>query len=230
MSRSDKSGRLEGRSGPAPGSPACEAMAVSLFRARHAAQGRSGAGDSDGELVSRAQAGSREAFEELVRRHADHLYAVVRHLCASVEEAEDVTQESFLRAWRGIGSFRQSSRFFTWLYRIGINEAKRRREHQPPAATAVGLFGEGVEFDPPDVRAAPDERASEAELRGALERAVRALPLKYRAPLILRDIEGLSNAEAASVLELGEAAFKSRLHRARLAVRKAVEQHEEGSS
>jgi RNA polymerase sigma-70 factor, ECF subfamily len=202
-------------------------MTMSLFRARHGARGQLGARDSDSKLVSRAQAGQREAFEELVRRHADHLYSVVRHLCGSVEEAEDVTQESFLRAWRGINAFRGSSLFFTWLYRIGINEAKRRREHQPPPAIVVGFDG-GAEIDPPDVRASPDERASEAELRRALEQAVRALPLKYRAPLILRDIEGLSNSEAASVLELGEAAFKSRLHRARSAVRKAVEQQMRG--
>lgn len=195
-------------------------MTMSPFRARRA-PGRLFAVDSDGELVLRAQAGDREAFEELVRRHADHLYSVVRHLCASVEEAEEVTQESFLRAWRGIASFRGSSRFFTWLYRIGINEAKRRRERRPPAAV-VGLDSGGVEIDPPDVRAGPDERASEAELRAALERAVRALPVKYRAPLILRDIEGLSNAEAASVLDIEEGALKSRLHRARVAVRKAV--------
>jgi RNA polymerase sigma-70 factor (ECF subfamily) len=198
-------------------------MKMSLFRARHARAERA-IRNSDGELVSRAQAGDREAFEELVRRHADHLYSVVRHLCASVEEAEDVTQESFLRAWRGLGSFRGSSRFFTWLYRIGINEARRRRERQPPPTVYVDFDGGGAEIAPPDKRAAPDERVAEAELRGALERAVRALPLKYRAPLILRDIEGLSTAEAASVLDLSEAAFKSRLHRARLTVRKAIEQ------
>jgi RNA polymerase sigma-70 factor (ECF subfamily) len=228
MSRPEGGRSFEARSLREPGASACEAMAMSLFRAKRAARGRLGAVDSDAELVSRAQAGEREAFEELVRRHADHLYSVVRHVCGSVEEAEDVAQESFLRAWRSIGSFRSDARFFTWLYRIGINEAKRRRERQPPSAMVVGFDG-GVEIDPPDVRAAPDERASEAEVRRALERAVRALPLKYRAPLILRDIEGLSNAEAASVLELGEAAFKSRLHRARSAVRKAVEQHVKGA-
>jgi RNA polymerase sigma-70 factor (ECF subfamily) len=195
---------------------------MSMFRVRQSAPSRLCARYSDCELVSRAQVGDRDAFEELVRRHSDHLYSVVRNLCASVEEAEDVTQESFLRAWRAIGSFRSDARFFTWLYRIGINEAKRRLEHQPPFAVEGGLNDSGP--DPPDVSEGPHEQASRAELRGVLERAVRALPLNYRAPLILRDIEGLSTADAASVLELGEPAFKSRLHRARLAVRKAIEQ------
>jgi RNA polymerase sigma-70 factor (ECF subfamily) len=197
-------------------------MTMSPFRARNARTRRVVRG-SDGELVSRAQAGDREAFEELVRRHADHLYSVVRYLCASAEEAEEVTQESFLRAWRGIRSFRGSSRFFTWLYRIGINETKRRREREPPSPMMVSFDGGGVELDPPDAREVPHERVAEAELRAALEQAVRALPVKYRAPLILRDIEGLSTREAASVLDVREGAFKSRLHRARVAVRKAVE-------
>ena len=199
---------------------------MALFQARQLRAGR-GQRDSDGDLVSRAQAGEREAFEELVRRHADHLYSVLRYLCVSGEEAEEVAQESFLRAWRGIGSFRGNSGFFTWLYRIGINEAKRRRRREAQLA-AEGL-SENI-ADPPDIREAPHERALQADLRAELELVVRALPLKYRAPLILRDIEGLSTAEAAAVLDLSEAAFKSRLHRARMAVRTGIEQQLGGES
>jgi RNA polymerase sigma-70 factor (ECF subfamily) len=200
-------------------------MTVSLFHARHSARRLSGSQSSDAELVSRAQAGDREAFEELVRRHADHLYSVVRHLCGSAEEAEDVTQDTFLRAWRGLRSFRRDALFFTWLYRIGINEAKRRSGRELPQALLARLDEIGA-VDPADMSEAPHERAAQRELRGALECAVHALPLKYRAPLILRDIEGLSTAEASGVLELGEGAFKSRLHRARLAVRAALEEHQ----
>jgi RNA polymerase sigma-70 factor (ECF subfamily) len=77
-------------------------------------------------LVERARSGDRAAFEELVRRYADRLYAVVLRFVADGGEAQEVTQEAFLRAWRSIGRFEGRSRFFTWLYRIGINEAKRR--------------------------------------------------------------------------------------------------------
>jgi RNA polymerase sigma-70 factor (ECF subfamily) len=182
------------------------------------------ADDPDSALVMRAQGGDREAFEGLVRRHADRLYAVVRGLGLSREATEEVTQESFLRAWRGIGAFRGEALFFTWLYRIGVNEAKRRLRHEPPRDLLGRLAGDGV-AEPSDVRDEPHARVTQAELRGALAGAVRALPVKYRAPLVLRDIENLSTADAAATLGLGEAAFKSRLHRARVAVREAVSDH-----
>ena len=184
--------------------------------------------DSEVALVARAQAGARDAFEELVRRHADRLYAVVRRLGLSGEAAEEVTQEAFLRAWRGIGGFKGESQFGTWLYRIGFNEAKRRLARDPARALAGSLDEEGAP-EPPDLRQEPHLRVAQGELRTALATAVRALSLRYRAPLILRDIEGLSTADAAAVLGLSEAAFKSRLHRARAAVRDALEGHLDGA-
>jgi RNA polymerase sigma-70 factor (ECF subfamily) len=176
------------------------------------------------QLVERAQAGDRLAFEELVRRHADRLYAVVLRFAADAEEAEEVTQEAFLRAWRSIDRFQRRSRFFTWLYRIGINEAKRRAERRPSPGMVSSIEDAPIE-DAPDWSEAPELRAEQGQLRRVLEDAVRALPIEYRVPLILRDVEGLSTQEAAEVMELGEAAFKSRLHRARLAVRRAVDQY-----
>jgi RNA polymerase sigma-70 factor, ECF subfamily len=176
------------------------------------------------QLVERSQGGDRLAFEELVRRHADRLYAVVLRFVADANEAEEVTQDAFLRAWRSIDRFERRSRFFTWLYRIGINEAKRRSEHRP-AAGAVGSIEDSPIEEAPDWSEAPEFRAEQGQLRRVLEHAVRALPLDYRTPLILRDVEGLSTQEAAEVMGLGEAAFKSRLHRARLAVRRAVDEY-----
>jgi RNA polymerase sigma-70 factor (ECF subfamily) len=175
-------------------------------------------------LVSRARDGDRAAFEELVRRHADRLYAVVLRLCADAGEAEDVVQDSFLRAWRGIGRFEGRSLFSTWLYRIGLNEAKRRASRRRPEDAVRRLEDEPIERAP-DWSEAPEPRAEQGELRRVLERAVRALPLDYRAPIVLRDVEGLSTREAAGVMELSEAAFKSRLHRARLAVRRTLDEH-----
>jgi RNA polymerase sigma-70 factor (ECF subfamily) len=176
------------------------------------------------QLVEQARSGDRDAFEELVRRHADRLYAVVLRFVADAEEAEEVTQESFLRAWRSIDRFQGRSQFFTWLYRIGINEAKRRAERRSPAETVRSVEDAPIE-EAPDWSEAPELRAEQGDLRRVLEDAVRALPIEYRTPLILRDVEGLSTAEAAEVMELGEAAFKSRLHRARLAVRRAIDEH-----
>lgn len=197
--------------------------------ARFGLQDRSWVHDPDGVLVVRAQAGEREAFEELVRRHADHLYGVVRGLGHSPEVAEEVTQEAFLRAWRSIGAFKGQARFFTWLYRIGVNEAKRRVEREQSRARVRSLDDDGT-VEPPDVRDEPHIRVAHAELREALAEAVRALPLKYRTALILRDIEGLTTADAAAILGLSEATFKSRLHRARVTVRNVVRDHIDSAS
>jgi RNA polymerase sigma-70 factor (ECF subfamily) len=181
-------------------------------------------GVDESRLIEMARGGDRAAFEELVRRHADRLYRVVLRFSADPEEAEDITQEAFLRAWRSIGRFRGRSRFFTWLYRIAINEAKRRHERRPASGAVTPIEQSPLE-DAPDWSESPERRAQQRDMRVALEQAVRALPFKYRAPLILRDVEGLSTAEAAEVMGLREAAFKSRLHRARLSVRRALDEY-----
>lgn len=176
--------------------------------------------DADTVLVARARGGDRAAFEILVRLHAGRLYGVVLHIVDDRDDAEDVTQEALLRAWRSIDRFNANSQFYTWLYRIGVNEAKRlvsRRAHRGPVRSIDGDL---------DVRAdealGPAAQAEQRDLRSALTSAVRTLDPDYRTPLILRDVEGLSTAEAAAVMGIGEAAFKSRLHRARQTVREAV--------
>ncbi len=176
---------------------------------------------AEAQLVASAQAGDPEAFEQLVRLHADRLYAVVVRVVGDRQEAEEVVQETFLRAWRGMGRFGGRSQFFTWLYRIGVNEATRaheRRRGRPLPAPLDEGPGRAA-----DESKAPHVRAEAHDLREALEAAIMDLPIAYRVPLVLRDVEGLSTAEAAHAMGLGEAAFKSRLHRARLAVRAAVE-------
>lgn len=196
----------------------CEAVPDGEHSATSAARTMTTADDAG--LVGRAQAGDRLAFEELVRRHADRLNAVVLRLVDDRDEAQEVTQEAFLRAWRGIAAFKGEAQFFTWLYRIGVNEARRRAQRRPPSRRTVPLDDQHAE--PRDTGPGPQRSLEQSDIRAALERAVRDLPPEYRAPLILRDVEGLSTAEAAEVMGLEQAAFKSRLHRARLTVRAAV--------
>jgi len=183
----------------------------------------------DAHLVGRARDGERAAFEELVRRHADPLFAIIVRYGAPRAEAEEITQEAFVRAWRSLGSFKGEAEFFTWLYRIGINEAKRHMARRSTRLRRVADDDGPLEAIA-DRSQAPDRAAEHEDLRAALAEAVRELPEKYRVALVLRDIEGLSTAQAAAVVQIGEPAFKSRLHRARLAVRAALEGHLDGGS
>jgi len=176
----------------------------------------------EAQLVERARTGDEAAFEKLVLLTADRLYAVVLRFVADAQEAEEVVQETFLRAWRGIGRFDGRSRFFTWLYRIGINEAKRRGARRGARVTEVPLGDHPIE-ERADPAAAPAARAEAGETRRMLEAALRELPLHQRVPVVLRDVEGLTTSEAAAALGIRERAFKSRLHRARMALRVKME-------
>lgn len=151
-------------------------------------------------------------------RHADGLYACLRRFGLDDADSQEVAQETFLRAWRSLDRFERRSRFFTWLYRIGFNEAHRRLAKQLPAGAVISTEEKPVD-ELEDEATGPAGRAEQEELRTALADGLRELPADLRAPVVLRDVEGLSTEEAASVLELGEAAFKSRLHRGRMALR-----------
>ncbi len=173
---------------------------------------------SEEELVTLAAGGDMAAFEELVMRHADRLVAALRRFGLDAAEAQEVAQETFLRAWRALPGFERRARFYTWLYRIGFNEAQRRLARRPAAGTVVD-DGDAALRELTDGRPGPAEQAERDDQRAALRRALGELPADLRAPVVLRDIEGLSTREAASVLEIGEPAFKSRLHRGRMALR-----------
>jgi RNA polymerase sigma-70 factor, ECF subfamily len=172
-------------------------------------------------LVARAQLGDMDAFEELVMTYADRLFAVLLRMLGDRSEAEDVAQEVMLRAWRGIGGFRGNSSFFTWLYRIAINEANRSLQKTARRPLTVPVETSALQI-PADGRDEPSRQAEQRELRAVLAGALASLPPDYRAALVLRDIEGLSTREAADIAGVGQAAFKSRLHQARLRVRAAV--------
>lgn len=176
---------------------------------------------TENELVDRAQAGEVAAFEELVGLHAERLFAVVVRLVGDRAEAEEVVQESLLRAWRGIGRFQGRSMFFTWLYRIAVNEANRALEKRSRGGGGVPVDVETVQLPAPP-HESPARQAEHNELRAGLDLAISGLAPPYRAALVLRDIEGLSTREAAGIVGVGEAAFKSRLHQARLMVRAAL--------
>jgi RNA polymerase sigma-70 factor (ECF subfamily) len=173
------------------------------------------------ELVGRAQAGDVAAFEALAGIHAARLYTVVLRFVGDSCDAEDVLQETLLRAWRGIGRFQGRAMVFTWLYRIAVNESNRALERRVRRRMTVPVDEQVVQVPGPR-HERPANRAEQRELREALELAIADLATPYRTALLLRDVEGLSTSEAAKIVGVGEAAFKSRLHQARLKVRASV--------
>jgi RNA polymerase sigma-70 factor (ECF subfamily) len=176
---------------------------------------------TEASLLARAQAGDITAFEQLSGGYADRLFMLLLRLLGDRGEAEDVAQEVMLRAWQGISRFRGQSSYFTWLYRIAVNEANRaleRRSRRPPGVP-IGPDELQLPASPADD---PSRQAENSELRQALSRALAELPPPLRTAIVLRDVEGLSTQEAAEIAGIGQAAFKSRLHQARLRVRAAI--------
>jgi len=180
----------------------------------------------DAGLVARAQAGDQQAFNELAERHSTMLRRVLFGITKNCEAAWDAVQEALLAAWRNIGGFEGRSRFSTWLTRIGINEAYRGLRRG--GAELVEL-DDSVGDRVPDWGARPEEASESREFLAAVAKRLDGLPDDYRTALVLRDVEGFSTREAAEALEIGERAFKSRLHRGRLALRAELDGYfEEG--
>lgn len=177
--------------------------------------------ETEASLVARARAGDVGAFEQLAGAHADRLFAVLLRMLGDRSEAGDVAQEVMLRAWQGIGRFEGRSDFFTWLYRIAVNEANRALEKRSRRSADFPIDAEASQL-PASARDEPTQQAENNELRTALDRALADLPPPYRTAIVLRDVEGLSTHEAAEIAGVSEAAFKSRLHQARLKVRAAI--------
>jgi RNA polymerase sigma-70 factor, ECF subfamily len=176
------------------------------------------------DLIARARGGDQTAFSELVMMHADRVYAALRRFGLGPDDAGDVAQEVFLRAWRGLDRFEGRASLSTWLYRIAFNEAQRRLARRALPRAEPAPEGEDPVASLADApEAGPDARALAGEFERKLDGALAELPDEWRAAVVLRDIEGLSTHDAAEVAGVGEAAFKSRLHRGRMQLRALLE-------
>ncbi|HZS02820.1 MAG TPA: sigma-70 family RNA polymerase sigma factor [Chloroflexota bacterium] len=162
----------------------------------------------------------RTEFEQVVVEYADRLYSIALRITGAPADAEDAVQEAFVNAYRHLGQYRGEAKPATWLYRITVNAALRRVRDRPPHE----YLDELPETAEPreDWAARVRDPAVAAELRDQLERALQELAPDLRAAVILRDVENLSAREAAAALDIGEAALKSRLHRARVLLRQAL--------
>jgi RNA polymerase sigma-70 factor (ECF subfamily) len=179
--------------------------------------------DTDEALVERARAHDRAAFELLMRRHNQRVYRVVRSLLRDADEIEDVIQQSYLQAFLHLDQFGGNARWSTWVCRIAINEAlarirQRGRFVSIDAASeeAMADFSKGPDGD-------PERKAAGREFGAMVEQAIDGLPDIYRSVLILREIEGMTTEETAAVLGVEIDVVKTRLHRARAALRSAIE-------
>jgi RNA polymerase sigma-70 factor (ECF subfamily) len=178
----------------------------------------------DEEIVARVQKGEHALFEILMRRHNQRLYRAARAILRDENEVEDVLQQTYMNAFSHLQQFESRSLFSTWLTRILINEASRRRrklERSPSGGPAVDAIDE---HDGPTrpTEPNPEHRAYASELRRVLEDAVDSLPDSYRIVFMLRDVEGMSTSETALALGLADEAVKTRLHRGRAMIRRAV--------
>jgi len=182
---------------------------------------------SDEELVALARQGSESAVRVLIKRNNQRLFRVARAVVRNDAEAEDVVQETYVRAFTRLDAFRGESQLATWLTRIALNEAlgrvRRRRPTADLAELDAGAGHQGVIMFPTLSPPAADAELARGQIREFLERAVDDLPDAFRIVFILRDIEEMSTEETAEQLSLKPETVKTRLHRARRLMRAAVE-------
>ena len=185
----------------------------------------------DRELMTRAQAGDMSAFEALVSRHEDKVYGLALRMTRSEADAAEITQDTFLSAYQHLGEFRGEAAFGSWVHRIAANNALMRLRRQKvldivsdeitgPEFTERGSL---AELPDSDWSKRADDKVLDDELGRAIRAATDALPEGYREVFLLKDVEGLSYEEISEMVGISIPAVKSRLHRARLALREAID-------
>lgn len=178
-------------------------------------------------LVAQARKGGVEAFTALVNRYEGNIFRLARHITQNPEDAEDVLQETFLKAYEHLEDFQGNSKFYTWLVRIAVNQSlmKLRKRKSDASVSLDDPYDTGEETVTREIAVwdpNPELTYSREEIRGILEKAIDSLPPTFRAVFVLRDIEGLSTEETATALNLSIPAVKSRLLRARLRLREKL--------
>ena len=181
----------------------------------------------DAALVARAQAGDREAFEALVSEYSRKIYRLAKNITQNDEDAEDVLQEAFLKAYEHLAGFQGNSKFYTWIVRIAVNESlmklrKRKGDRFVSLDEPVEAGEETVKREIAVWEDNPEQRYGREEMQRILDEAVDGLKPDFRTVFMLRDIEELSTEETAETLGISVPAVKSRLLRARLALREKL--------
>src|SRR5246127_779147 len=175
-------------------------------------------------LAQSAKGGDVSAFEGLVKRYDRNVFRIAQHITQNREDAEDVVQDAFLKAYTNLNQFQGQSKFYTWLVRIAVNEAlmklrRRRPERMVSLDEDVKTEEDSVPREIADWSPNPEQLYKQSELKEILTRTIQGLPAGFRTVFVLRDVEGLSTEETAEALNLSIPAVKSRLLRARLQLR-----------
>ncbi len=177
---------------------------------------------TDHDLLEATRAGDEAAFAEIVRRYRHQITNYIYRMTSDYDGAVDLAQETFVRIYRAADRYQASHAFSTYIYRIATNlaisELRKRKRRRLVSLTGLFQSREGappIEFNPPDARPLQDTALVDRERSAAVMRAISTLPDKYRAPLVLRDVEGKSYEEIASILQTSEGTVKSRISRAR---------------
>ena len=178
-------------------------------------------------LVDAARGGDVGAFEQLVKRYDRNVFRIAQHITQNREDAEDVVQDAFLKAFQNLGQFQGQSKFYTWLVRIAVNEAlmrlrRRRPERMVSIDEDVKTEDDSIPREIADWSPNPEQLYNQGELKEILHKTIQGLPESFRTVFILRDVEGLSTEETADALGLSVPAVKSRLLRARLQLRERL--------
>src|SRR6202158_505476 len=181
-------------------------------------------------LVQAAKGGDVGSFEELVKRYDRNVFRIAQHITQNREDAEDVVQDAFIKAYTNLKQFQGQSKFYTWLVRIAVNEALMKLRRRRPERTAsldeeIKTEDDSVPREVADWSPNPEQQYKQAELREILDKTINGLPASFRTVFVLRDVEGLSTEETADALELSIPAVKSRLLRARLQLRERLNKY-----
>jgi RNA polymerase sigma-70 factor, ECF subfamily len=181
-------------------------------------------------LVERVRAGDVSAYDELVRKYERQVFRISQHITQNREDAEDVMQDAFLKAYEKLDQFQGNSKFYTWLVRIAVNESlmrlrKRRSGKMVSLDEDIETEEGSVPRDLADWDPDPEQKYSQTELAEILRKTIQGLPPGFRVVFTLRDVEGLSTEETAETLGLSVPAVKSRLLRARLQLRERLSRY-----
>jgi RNA polymerase sigma-70 factor (ECF subfamily) len=183
--------------------------------------------DSELAFVQAAKKGDLEAFSQLVKRYDRNVFRIAQHITHNEEDAQDVVQDAFLKAYQNLDQFQGNSKFYTWLVRIAVNEAlmklRRRRTDRTVSIDEDVETEEGsMPREVADWSPNPEQLYRQSELSDILKKTIQGLPQGFRTVFVLRDVEGLSTEETAEMLGLSIPAVKSRLLRARLQLRERL--------